>query len=64
MTPVPAAIAPHWVIRMPGVEPAPFGTDGRRARDVFEAARDRAKLNGGSGELWCAATLVDRFEVP
>lgn len=64
MTPVPAAINPHWVIRYPGAEPMNFGTDGRRARDVFEAARDRAKPNGGSGELWVGATLVDRFDVP
>jgi hypothetical protein len=64
VTPVPAAINPHWVIRVPGLPPVNCGTDGARARDLFEGARDRAKLNGGSGELWVGATLVDRFDVP
>jgi len=44
-----------------------LGDDERRARKVFEAARERASRkdgNGGSGQLWFGATLVSEFEEP
>ena len=39
----------------------PFGDDVAAARARFEAARERCKVNGGSGQLRHGAMVVDRF---
>lgn len=62
MTPV-AIQTLRWSVVYPGTT-LDFGTDEARARKVFEAARKRAKTNGGDGRLFFGATLVSKFEVP